>query len=300
MTPRHSAALPTSCAIALLAGLGWAGAAVADDEPKGPAKSADATLDVRLSDGSVLKLALPGVQIEFLTPHGKLAIPVADIRKVELGLRVPDDVAAAVRSAVADLGSPQAAKREAAATVLLRHREKSYPALKEAAKAADAELAKRAQDLIDRLEKVVPDGRLDLPAHDVVHTEHSAIAGKVLSQSIRRRSVALGEVTLDLAHVRGLTAEGFQEKPEVAAGPALPDPGTLTQYRQPQHVGQKLTFRVTGAVGGSIWGTETYTLDSSLAAAAVHMGVLKVGETGSVTVRCSAPCPGSSARPATG
>ena len=60
------------------------------------------------------------------------------------------------------------------------------------------------------------------------------------------------------------------------------DPGSLTGF-----VGQKervLHFRVTGDVGGSVWGTGVYTADSDLSTAAVHAGVLKSGQTGVIRV----------------
>ena len=37
-------------------------------------------------------------------------------------------------------------------------------------------------------------------------------------------------------------------------------------------------FRVTGLAEGQVWGTDTYTRDSILGAAAVHAGLLKPGE----------------------
>jgi len=49
--------------------------------------------------------------------------------------------------------------------------------------------------------------------------------------------------------------------------------------------GQSLQFTVTGSPQGPVWGTDVYTIDSRLAAAAVHAGVLAPGETGVVTVR---------------
>ncbi len=61
-----------------------------------------------------------------------------------------------------------------------------------------------------------------------------------------------------------------------------PDPGSLTLYNN--YVDRVGFFRVTGANAGTVWGTETYTTDSSLAAAAVHSGALKMGETGLVKV----------------
>jgi hypothetical protein len=37
-------------------------------------------------------------------------------------------------------------------------------------------------------------------------------------------------------------------------------------------------FRVTGVTEGQVWGTDTYTRDSVLGAAAVHAGLLKPGQ----------------------
>jgi hypothetical protein len=48
-------------------------------------------------------------------------------------------------------------------------------------------------------------------------------------------------------------------------------------------------FRVTGAADGGVWGTDVYTGDSVLAAAAVHAGVVKVGETAVVRVTVMQP-----------
>lgn len=54
-------------------------------------------------------------------------------------------------------------------------------------------------------------------------------------------------------------------------------------------VGASYYFRVTGAAEGSLWGTGTYTGDSSLAAAAVHAGLVKARETAIVKVTVVAP-----------
>jgi len=76
-----------------------------------------------------------------------------------------------------------------------------------------------------------------------------------------------------------------QRHPKVLAlkVPVQPDPGTMTA--QQHQIGQVFAFRVTGAVQGSVWGTGTYTSDSRIAAAAVHAGLIKVGESGVVKVR---------------
>jgi ATP-dependent Clp protease ATP-binding subunit ClpA len=61
----------------------------------------------------------------------------------------------------------------------------------------------------------------------------------------------------------------------------LPDPGNLLQFQQ---VGKTFHFRVVGNSRGPIWGTDTYTLDSQLAASAIHSGALEEGEEGVVRV----------------
>ena len=64
---------------------------------------------------------------------------------------------------------------------------------------------------------------------------------------------------------------------------AMPDPGTLSNLAR--QVGQVFVFEVTGnPAGGTVWGSDIYTDDSSLAKAAVHAGILKAGEKGAVKV----------------
>ena len=49
-------------------------------------------------------------------------------------------------------------------------------------------------------------------------------------------------------------------------------------------VGRHILFEVVGRDDGSVWGTDTYTADSRLATAAVHAGVVRVGERALVRV----------------
>lgn len=49
-------------------------------------------------------------------------------------------------------------------------------------------------------------------------------------------------------------------------------------------VGATYYYRITGVVEGQVWGTDTYTRDSILGAAAVHAGLLEPGETGVLRV----------------
>jgi hypothetical protein len=68
----------------------------------------------------------------------------------------------------------------------------------------------------------------------------------------------------------------------ISARTILQDPGHLVSYRA--QVGKTLYFEVTGSTNGTIWGTDLYTDDSTLAMAAVHAGILKDGQKGLVKV----------------
>ncbi len=59
-------------------------------------------------------------------------------------------------------------------------------------------------------------------------------------------------------------------------------PSNLVGYRN--RVGQTFELQVTGSGSGAVWGTDVYTDDSSVARAAVHAGVIAVGETKVLTL----------------
>jgi hypothetical protein len=61
------------------------------------------------------------------------------------------------------------------------------------------------------------------------------------------------------------------------------DPGNLTEFG-PDQFGRGFLFEVTGRTDGTVWGSDPYTADSRLAAAAVHAGAVRVGERGLVRV----------------
>jgi hypothetical protein len=60
------------------------------------------------------------------------------------------------------------------------------------------------------------------------------------------------------------------------------DRKTAETYRG--RVGQSFLFNVTGALDGPVWGTQIYTDDSHIPAAAVHAGLLRPGEKGVVRI----------------
>jgi len=78
--------------------------------------------------------------------------------------------------------------------------------------------------------------------------------------------------------IRALLDQGFLAADAPARIQDLCDSPGTTYY-----------FRVTGATDGSVWGTDVYTGDSALAAAAVHAGAVKTGESTVVRVTVMTP-----------
>jgi hypothetical protein len=262
--------------------------------PRTPAEKAvkrgAAVVEVRCIDGSTLNLTVLDECIELNTPYGKLLIPVRDIERIEVAFRNPEDVTRRVEAAIADLGKADFPSREAASATLLELRERAYPALLKAEKSRDAEVVRRARELLEKIRDEVPEERLKFHPHDVVYTAESKNTGRIASATLKVRTSQFGEQQLKLSDVLEVRSPSASE-PDAAN--VLPDPGPLSTEAFIGHVGKVFAFRVTGRVaGGWIWGSDIYTLDSTLATAAVHAGVLKPGQTGIVRVKILGQQPG--------
>lgn len=66
----------------------------------------------------------------------------------------------------------------------------------------------------------------------------------------------------------------------------FPSPDINASAKEP---GKTFSFKLRGSLRGNLYGTDVYTIDSDLAAAAVHAGVLKDGEEGMVKVTIMPP-----------
>jgi len=243
-------------------------------------------VEVRFSDGRKRKMTLADEPVELITPFGKLKIPVAAIHRIYFASRIPKDVIKRVDAAIADLASEEFRRREEASATLLKLREKAYPALLIAIQDKDPEVVRRAEEVLKKLRDTVPEEDLEFHKQDVVQTEDSKIAGRIEMEELKIRGGPPGETRVKVADVRSLRSMAVEDEDNVAVAP---DPGNLKA--QENQVGKTFKFKVTGAVNGSVWGTDVYTTDSTLATVAVHAGVLKAGQTGVVKVKIVTPPP---------
>lgn len=238
-------------------------------------------VEVRFTDNSVMKLTINEERIGFTTAYGKLYIPTTEIRRIEFGLRIPEETAKRIEAALADLGNMQFRRREAASAILLALREKAFPAVLKATKHADMEIANRAEELLKKLRESVPEELLKLPEYDIIHTETSKIAGTIDSSVLRANTIQFGDVQLRLADVFVLSSKGTADI-EAEAVTAVAGPINMLQHQN--ETGKTFVFKVTGTTNGSIWGTDIYTTDSTLGVVAVHAGLLQPGQPGVVKV----------------
>ncbi len=135
-------------------------------------------------------------------------------------------------------------------------------------------------------DSVGTNSQLVLPATDGVYD----IWAGTWSAELCQGALTVG-VTGGAAPTPGTTGKpvpgGTPTPTPVPAANVLPDPGNLAAYRD--QVGVTLSFSVVGTTSGSVWGSGPYTDDSSLAAAAVHAGILAAGQSGTVTVQLTGP-----------
>jgi hypothetical protein len=160
------------------------------------------TAEVRFADGSTVRMVLTQSTVEITTRYGKLSVPVSEIRRIEFGFRYPEGVQAKIEAAIGKLSSGDTKVRDAAAQDLLGFRELAYPPLKRAAVGTDAELGRRAREVIRKLEDKVGAEKLKIRDLDTIHAAEFIVSGKIEAPTLGGRTTYFGEVTVQVAEVR--------------------------------------------------------------------------------------------------
>lgn len=258
----------------------------AEDEEENPLAAIDPRRAVvTMADGSQLKIMLADEPVMVQTPNGTLSVPAGDVRRIAFALRLTEDEKQKIAQWIETLGVPDANARKQAAAELFSQQARAWQLLEKAAKEGPPEVAKEADALLDRLWEVVPEHELTGNDFDIVETPDAKIAGRITADSLRIQTTQFGELKLRLADARTLRSLALPEREaveKVDIKGAHPDPGNLKALEG--QVGKSFLFKVTGAGGGTMYGSNPYTTDSRLAAAVVHSGLMKVGETGVVKV----------------
>ena len=277
--------------LAILTLQSFAATAAWAQEPQ-PQKPIDPRiLEVHLEDDGKLRAMIADAYVEIETQHGTLRVPAAAIRRIEMARRLPADLIAKIDRNLANLASPVEATWKAAAAALVEIDEPAAPALLRATRTAPLDVMTRARNVLDSMQEQRGEEPLELREHDLVQTADCRIVGRITSPVLNLQTSQFGPLVLKINDARSLQSLAFaqpaEEQDDSLPKDALPDPGSLSNHQQ--FVGQSFLFKVTGSADGSVWGTNVYTSDSALATAAVHAGIVKVGETGVVQVKIVSP-----------
>jgi hypothetical protein len=189
-------------------------------------KTGPAEVEVTFANGSLVKMALLAENIDIDTEYGKLSVPVRDVRRIEFGLRLPEGADKKIETAVKQLASTEYKEREGAVRELVAQGIYAYPALLQAARKGEPEVAKRAQDAIAKIKAHVPAKEFRLGPDDKILTPRFTIVGRITTGSLRAKSEYFGDVDLALAtlrHVRLLVETRDTEVVIDAAKYALPN-----------------------------------------------------------------------------
>src|SRR5438128_12601023 len=85
--------------------------------------------EVRLHDGSLVRMTILQETVDVQTKYGKLNIPVRDIRRIEFGLHFPDGVEPQIEEAIKQMGSSAYKEREEAVKQLVFLGPMAYPSV---------------------------------------------------------------------------------------------------------------------------------------------------------------------------
>ena len=173
-----------------------------------------------MGDGSTMRMVIAQESLTVTTKYGKLTVATNEILRIDLGLRMPEGAAAKIDKAVQQLGSRELKEREAASAELLAFGVLAYQPLQRAAKNTDAEVAERANALLNRIRAKVPAEQLRIKDHDVIKTTEFTIVGRIEDVTLKAKTTYFGEVKLDLADVRSLRSLARGKGTEVSVDAA--------------------------------------------------------------------------------
>jgi hypothetical protein len=166
-------------------------------------------VEIHFLNGSKVRMLVQSEKLEIATNYGKLAVPVKDIKAIEFGLHYQEDMETKIEAAVKGLGNSNYQEREKANAALIEFGPFSYPAVLQASRAKEhPEVAKRAKEIVAKLQAKHPKKDLKTTTDDRVVTTNFTIVGRILTPTVKAKTEYFGEQELNLAKMRTLRAMG--------------------------------------------------------------------------------------------
>lgn len=178
-------------------------------------------VEVNLSgDSGTMYVEVIEKSIELETKFGKLSVPLSDVRRVELALRVSPDAQAKIDDAIKKLGSENFNVRETATQELTEFGELAYASLQLAEKLPELEVRNRAKSLLSKVRQNWPSD-YRFRSNDLVVTKDSNLTGTVLNTSIKMKTKQFGERELMLEHIKAMKSFEYLKEIEAARPASL-------------------------------------------------------------------------------
>jgi hypothetical protein len=166
--------------------------------------------EVRFGDGSLVRMTILQDNLEVMTKYGKLTIPVAEIRRVDFGLHLPEGVGRKIDDCIRLLGSETFRDRDEAARELVVLGSTAYPFLQRASRSPDLEVAQRVSHVIKKISDKVPVENIRTKEEDVILTKEFTVVGRIVSPTLRANSTHFGELNLKLSDLRTMHLRNSQ------------------------------------------------------------------------------------------
>jgi hypothetical protein len=170
-----------------------------------PKKSTDPLeAEVRLMDGSILRMVVLQEQIEVTTSYGKLTVPVKQVLRIDFGVHLPEGMEQKIGQSIEQLDSDNYKLREVAVKNLVSWGPYAYPQVYRATKSELAEVAKRSSMALEKIRAKHPSDKLRLRDEDIIVTTKFTMVGRITTPALKVKSETFGELDLALSKLRAI------------------------------------------------------------------------------------------------
>jgi hypothetical protein len=187
--------VPTA-AVCLSAAAGWA------DDVKAPETPGE--VEVQFANGSLVRMVFCQDKIEVQTRYGKLHIPARDIQRIDFGVHLAPETLSKVNAALRKLGSGDYSDRDAGERELIALGPSAYPAVLQAVKNIDQEVARRAEKVLTAHRAKFNEKDLRTREEDIIATPGFTILGRISDLVLKGQSEYFGDVQLHISQLRQL------------------------------------------------------------------------------------------------
>lgn len=164
--------------------------------------------EVRLGDGSLVRVTILQDTLDVMTKYGKLTIPIEEVRRIDFGLHLPVGADAKIDASIKSLGSAAFKEREEATKTLVHYGPMAMPFVKKAVHSPELEVAHRAIYVAKRISEKHPPELLALKEEDIIQTAEFQVVGRIMNETIKASSAHFGDLNLKLCDLRTLFVRG--------------------------------------------------------------------------------------------